>query len=373
MGLRATIALAAALLVTAGAFDLASLYVPAIALLVLAIGAATWVWLATSGVRVERLRGPGTVAEGDDYPTRIRISGGLLAPRGELVDPLGRRPLALRPRGLGLRTSREPVIVDETVRFPRRGRIALEPPRLVVRDPLGLRTREVTGSGGGHVLVLPRIEPVLAATGRAGDSGGAGRGAGDGDGLGLGATAGVDVDGLRPYRRGSPASRIHWPAVARHGELIERRLSSGSVGAALVVLDATAPADDEALDRAVRAAASLAVHLGRSGGCTLLVSGAGRPLRVDPELRGWDHAHARLALVAPGGSLPAAARGASAPTTFWVSAGGNGGVPRNLNRGSFFVSSSLDPDARAAFTVAGCAGVPVSGRRPGSPARRRAA
>lgn len=372
MGLPATIALAAALLVAGGAFDLASLYVPAIALLLLGCGAGAWVWLATRGVRVERLPGAKTVVEGEEYPAQIRVGGGLLGPRGELVDPLAEHPLRLRPRGLGLHAGREPVTIDEPLRFRRRGRTTLAPPKLIVRDPLGLRTREVTGDGGGQVLVLPRVEPVVAASGRSGDDGGAaGRGAREGAGLGLGAATGVEIDGLRPYRRGSPASRIHWPAVARHGELIERRLASGSVDAALVVLDATRPEDGEALDRAVRATASLAVHLARSGGCTLLVSGSARPIRIDPGLRAWDRAHARLALVEAGGALPAGVRGAAAPTTFWVSAS-RGRAPRGLGRGSFLVTAVPPPGFRAAFTVAGCAGAPVSARRV-APAPRRSA
>src|SRR3989442_1149315 len=76
----------------------------------------------------------------------------------------------------------------------------------------------VGGPPGGDVLVLPRIEPVLAAG--AGGSG-AGRVALGGAGHGLTVTglqasaAELEVDGLRPYREGTSASRIHWPAVAR--------------------------------------------------------------------------------------------------------------------------------------------------------------
>ena len=48
---------------------------------------------------------------------------------------------------------------------------------------------------------------------------------------------------------------------------------------------------------AVRACASLAVHLARHGGCALLLPGDRRPVTLDPELAGWPHLHARLALV----------------------------------------------------------------------------
>ena len=64
-----------------------------------------------------------------------------------------------------------------------------------------------------------------------------------------------------------------------------------------------APTSEEDLDAAVRAAASLAVHLARAGGCALLIPGDRRPATMDPGLVGWAHLHARLALV-EGGSPP---------------------------------------------------------------------
>ena len=79
------------------------------------------------------------------------------------------------------------------------------------------------------------------------------------------ALAAVDLDGLRPYRPGTPASRIHWPAVARGAGLIERRLQADGDARPLVVLDARTPASAgragvDLLDAAVRAAASLVLE-----------------------------------------------------------------------------------------------------------------
>ena len=89
-------------------------------------------------------------------------------------------------------------------------------------------------------------------------------------------TIDFEIDGLRPYRNGSPASRIHWATVARTGEMVEHRLVAGADSSPLVVLDRFNPADQDALDSAVRAAASICVHLAPAGGCTLLVSGERR-------------------------------------------------------------------------------------------------
>ena len=56
------------------------------------------------------------------------------------------------------------------------------------------------------------------------------------------AAAETEIDGLRPHREGSPASRIHWPAVARGAGLMERKLISEADSRPLVVLDPRAPA-----------------------------------------------------------------------------------------------------------------------------------
>jgi uncharacterized protein (DUF58 family) len=358
-----TTAFAAALLVVGGAFDSPSLYVPGVALLALVGGVLAWAQLASWGARLERIRGPKTVTEGEPYPLRIELRGGLLPPWGELVDPLLGRPLPVVV-GRGGVWPRAERTLREDVRFERRGRHRLEPPRLIVRDPLGICSRQVEGKATDEVVVLPRVEPVHAASDATRGGAEAISGAGDGTGSGLGGPLDVELDGLRPYRKGSPASRIHWPAVARHGELIERKLASGGEGTALVVLDAHRPAGGDALDRAVRAAASLCVHLARAGGCTLLVAGASRPLRIDPKLRGWPQAYLRLALVEPGDSLAGVARSTDGGTMFWVTAE-DGGRPRPGVAGAsdFIVTPFPTADGRAAFTVAGCHGRPLSASR----------
>ncbi len=112
--------------------------------------------------------------------------------------------------------------------------------------------------------------------------------------------AAVDIDGLRPYRPGAPASRIHWPAVARGRGLIERRLRADGDTRPLVVLDSRGSGPPELLDAAVRAAASLTLEFARTGGCGLLLPGEQRVTVIDRELTAWPAAYARLALVEGG-------------------------------------------------------------------------
>lgn len=374
-GARTAIRLGAALVLAGAAFDLPSLYVPGVALVVLWAGSLAWAGLAARGARIERERGPATVVEGEPYPLRLAIRRGRLPLRGELADPLLEEPVRVRA------LARAELHLNLTLRFPRRGRRRLEPAVLTIGDPLGLHRRELRGDAAGEVLVLPRTEPVVAAAD--GGGGGAGGlrdepgGAGGGSGLDL-RPIDVEVDGLRPYREGSPASRIHWPAVARTGELHERRLVAEAESAPLVVLDASRPDGEDALDRAVRAAASLCLHLARtSGGCALLLPRESRAIQIDPQLRAWPDAHARLALVDAGDGAPAIARARRAESVFWVTARGGERPPNRATalaaRSAYLVTPAPVRGLRTGFTVAGCYGQVLAASRRRSPGRARAA
>ena len=171
----------------------------------------------------------------------------------------------------------------------------------MLRDPFGLAQRVLAGAHADEVMVLPRVLPVRAT-------------AGGGDGVSaharaaLVAAAETEIDGLREHREGSPASRIHWPTLARGAGLMERKLISEADSRPLVVLDPRAPASQDALDASVRAAASLAVHFARKTGCGLLLPGDRRAVTIDPDLLAWPQAHVRLALIdaATGPALTAA-------------------------------------------------------------------
>jgi uncharacterized protein (DUF58 family) len=337
-------------------FDTVSLYVPGVALIAIALGSTVWVMLAANGASIVRTTGPHTVVEEEPYPLRIEVTSGMLPPPGgELVEPLLGWPVPIAGRW-----SRR---VRINVRFARRGRRLLEPGRLVIRDPLRLFSQELVGKGGDEVLVLPRIEPVMAP-------GGGGAGAGEQGGRGIdpgvmgrrldASLAELEIDGLKPYREGSPASRIHWPSVARRGEMLERRLTAELDAAPLVVMDPSAPAGEEELDHAVRAAASLCVHLARAGGCAVLLPGERRPVEIGHDLGSWPGVHVRLALVEEGPPPSSAALGPRGGAVIWVSGADLRRAPRALERlpagARLFVSPSALPAVKPIFEVAGCTG-----------------
>jgi uncharacterized protein (DUF58 family) len=348
------------LCLAAAAFDSASLYLPGVALAGLAVGATAWVLLAASGARIVRRPGPHTVVEDEPWPLRIELrSGRLPPPGGELLEPLLGWPVPIAGRWLKR--------VRINLRFSRRGRRRIEPGRLVIRDPIGLCVRELHGDGVQDVVVLPRIEPVVSPGGGGeGTPTGAGT---DSSGRRLDAGAAqLEIDGLRPYRQGAPASRIHWPTVARTGEVLERRLVAELDSLPLVVLDAARPAGEGALDQAVRAAASLCVHLGRRAGCAVLLPGDRRPVELASDLAAWPALHMRLALVESGASPPAVARAPRGGAVLWVTASAGRRPPRAIERlpvGACFVVTPFPlAGYPAAFTVADCSGYAVDrGRR----------
>src|SRR4051795_7829520 len=200
------------LILTAATFDAEPLYVPGAAFVILAVGAVVWVYLGARRLDIARTVSAKRAIEDDTVRIDIHVHTRSLAlPAGLIEDPLLPAPA---PIGAGRRAAH--VVID--ARFARRGRKRLVEPSVVVRDPFGLATRIVQGGGAAEILVLPRIAKVITP-------------AGEGDGTGLAARRGrpsiaaeVDLDGLRPHRPGAPASRRYWPAWARPGGPVGRRL-----------------------------------------------------------------------------------------------------------------------------------------------------
>lgn len=376
-------------------FDAAPLFVPAVGLLALGALAPAWVWLAATGASAQRRLTVERVVENEPLDATIRVRRGRLGLGGwgsfEVIDPLTGSRFELRESLSPLRGDRTADLRVVT-RFARRGLHRLPAPSLTLSDPLDLARAESRTARVGHeVLVLPATEPVrwlLADHGHRlklpdGHDGSE-------------AMAAVDVDGLRPYRPGTPASRIHWPAVARGAGLIERRLQADGDSRPLVVLDArlrSAPGASELLDAAVRATGSLVLELARRGGCGLLLPGEQRATKIDRELIAWPAAYARLAVVEAQSGARAARGPALASTAsrtgamIYVAAAPIEGVVARLTAAGFGPTVLVVPDRglagerppgvrgpmRAAFAVSGCRGFILGiGPRPPGSARRAA-
>jgi uncharacterized protein (DUF58 family) len=345
------------LLLAAGVFDAEPLYAPGVALPLAAAVAALWVRLAARDVSLECELGARRVVENETLAVRlVARPGRVWLPGGEIVDPL--LPAAA-PVIAGASETR----VRIEVTFARRGRRVLAPPLLRVSDPLGIATLEAAAGDAREVLVLPRTFPVRAT--------GAGIAAAGAHGVVdlLGAAA-VEVDGLKPHDPASPASRIHWQSVAKGAGMLERRLSPERDDRPLVLLDPSAPAGEEALDAAVRAAASLCLALAKSGGCAILLPGDRRATIVGEDLGAWPLVHTRLALIEPGRAPATGAASRRTGPLLWVHARGAESPPRALLRSGgagggrriVVTTGGVEdgPRRKVLFTVAGCTGYELS-------------
>jgi uncharacterized protein (DUF58 family) len=362
-----------ALILVALMFDAAPLFVPGIALVLLGVVSPVWVQLAARAAAIERRLDSDRVVEEEPIEAEIEVSRGHWGlPGATVIDPLAGKPVPLYAP-MSLLSGAQSASVRIVARFPRRGIRRIDPPTLVVADPLELA--RVVGGGTSppqELLVLPRTERVRWIPG-AGEKWR--RAAGVASVEPMGAT---EVDGLRPYRQGTPASRIHWPALARGAGLLERRLQADTDSRPLVVLDARGSGPPEHLDAAVRAAASLVLELGGRVGCGLLLPGEHRPLEVEPDLHAWPAAHTKLALVegGPETRAPGVAAGARSAQVVYVAATALTRLPPGLAGAGVRTAVLVIPNPLvtaptqdATFEVAGCIGFVVgAGRR----ARERA-
>jgi uncharacterized protein (DUF58 family) len=244
---------------------------------------------------------------------------------------------------------------------------------LSLQDPLGLTRVRRRGTGTSEeLLVLPRTERVSQLAAELGNHPEA-----PSDAAAAEAFAATEVDGLRPYRPGAPASRIHWAALARGAGLLERRLRTDAATGPMVVLDARTSGPAELLDAAIRAAASLALQLARRSGCELLLPGERRPIRLGVDLAGWPAAHARLALVEGGPDVaPPALGGRPHPGPIYYVLAARPDqldrLPLELKlRSVIVVPAELARGLRyrTLFEVAGCRALVVDRRRMPDPVR----
>src|SRR5690349_4062400 len=151
---RATLALAVAIVLAAVFFDTTPLYVVGIGLLIAYVSGRLWVWLAARSASVQQQAAPRTVVEGEEHPLDVLVRTALPIPAGTITHPLAAAPV---PAGQTPSTR-----VRVGVRPMRRGWHLIEPVTLHVKDPLRLGSAEVRAGESQRVLVLPRIEPVLA-------------------------------------------------------------------------------------------------------------------------------------------------------------------------------------------------------------------
>ena len=227
-----------------------------------------------------------------DLENRGPVATSFLLLEDRLPTPLGRAARlvigGIRP---GAREQASYSLVPQA-----RGRYVIGPLVVDASDPFALTRLRLEFDERDELLVSPEIEDLGAAPDpSSGPSFGASRA------RQLFRT-GEEYYTMRPYQEGDDLRRIHWPSVARTGELMIRQDESSRRASGLVFLDTRAAAlgrtHTPAFERAVSVAASVGILLSRRGfvlrlGTTELPAAALSEDRFLDALTGLSHAEAR--------------------------------------------------------------------------------
>jgi uncharacterized protein (DUF58 family) len=227
-----------------------------------------------------------------DVENRSPIATSFLLLEDRLPTPLGRAArLVIGAIGEGSHQQATYTLVPQS-----RGRYLLGPLVVDVSDPFALTRLRLEFPERDELLVTPEVEDLGAAPDpSSGPSFGASRA------RQLFRT-GEEYYTMRQYQEGDDLRRIHWPSVARTGELMIRQDESSRRASGLVFLDTRAAGlgrgHTPAFERGVSAAASVGVLLARRGfvlrlGTTELPAAALSEERFLDALTGISHAEVR--------------------------------------------------------------------------------
>lgn len=219
---------------------------------------------------------PARVATGDRARVVLRIENisrlptGLLLIEDTIPYLLGGRPRVVIDR----LAPRRPIDVGYHVSGELRGRYRVGPLTVRLMDPFGLCELPRAFTATETLVVTPQVVS-LPAVQLSGEWGGAGHSTSRSV-----ATYGDDDVATREYRHGDDLRRIHWRTTARRGELTVRREEQPWQSRGAVLLDTRLIAHrgdgpTSSLEWAVSAAASISLHLARTGFEIRLITDAG--------------------------------------------------------------------------------------------------
>jgi uncharacterized protein (DUF58 family) len=197
----------------------------------------------------------------------VRNRGRRTTPIVELRDPVDGGPRRAR-----LMMAPLPAGGEERAQYriptERRGVLSVGPLEARRFDPLALSTRAAVVAPESELVVYPAVEALLPLPHAPGDD----RRGGFRRASAVGA-AGEDFYALRPWVVGDDLRQVHWPSTARRDELMVRQHDVPWQGRATIVLDVrSAYHDEDSLEQAVAAAASIAASSGRGGSLLRLIT-----------------------------------------------------------------------------------------------------
>ncbi|MGH2630543.1 MAG: DUF58 domain-containing protein [Actinomycetota bacterium] len=252
-----------------------------------------------------------------DVGNEAPVPSSFLLLEDRLPSTLG-RPARLVVSGIQAHDTRR---VSYTVVPQVRGRYRFGPLTVDVSDPFALTRQRLEFDEHDDLLVTPEIEDLFTAP-----ENGLGQGWGASRARQLFRT-GEEYYTMRQYQEGDDLRRIHWPSVARTGDLMIRQDESSRRASGLVFLDnrghALGQSHTPAFERAVSVAATFGVLLGQRGFSLRLSTTETPPATLSEErfldaLSGISHAQVRsigpsLAHLRAGASADASLVFVSAP------------------------------------------------------------
>jgi len=244
-------------------------------LIALPLIALAWVALRRLAITVRRRLDPESGAVNQAVTTTVFLQnwGSLRTPAAlwtdaaseplDATDPAALAPLPAFSASAGDEPASQVVRYRLDTRY--RGVHELGPFTVIVSDPFGCAVRRLSLGATDTVLVTPTVFELARIDLRLSTGDGAEQvsrrlvGAGEQDVI------------ARKYLPGDSMRRVHWPATAKHGELMVRQDDQRNDQDAVIVLDAHSferegdARPDDAFEWAVSAVASIALHLMTEG------------------------------------------------------------------------------------------------------------
>jgi uncharacterized protein (DUF58 family) len=260
-----------------------TMHMVAVGLVVLPFAAALFARWSRLRLRVRRRLSDARVRPGQRITVDLEVENRSPAPTSFLLiednlpSPLG-RSARLVIAGLRGRTKQH---ASYTLVPARRGRYTLGPLTIDLSDPFLLSKVRVEFDEREELVVAPEVEDLM---------GGPNSPFGMTSGLAMARNlfrTGDEFYTMRPYVVGDDLRRIHWPSVARTGELMIRQDESTRRSTAVLFVDtresAVGQIHSPSFEKAISAAASVGMLLVRYGFTLKLATSQLPPQRVGEE------------------------------------------------------------------------------------------
>jgi uncharacterized protein (DUF58 family) len=188
-----------------------------------------------------------------------------------------------------------------------RGLLTLSGLGLWCEDPFGLVARRVTLAPPAHVVVYPVPAGVSHQERRLPTHAGArARSSKSAPTNGL---SGDELSGLRPYQPGDRLTRLHWPSLARSGELVVREFLEPQAGSVALLVDLRPSAHSgDSIERTIARAAGFGLAALDRGLSLELCTSTGDRMVITPDAAGRRAMLRALALLGAASAPPAVVR-----------------------------------------------------------------